>query len=80
MVDTGLDQIGKLRHDANLRYLYHGPQKPRGRRKQYDGKVKFDDLSRLEFVRDTQGIRIYTMVVNSVRLKCRHDRIESDQT
>jgi hypothetical protein len=69
VVEIGLHQIGKLRHDANLRHLYHGPQKPRGRRKQYDGKVKFDDLNRLEFVRETEGIRIYTTVVNSVRLK-----------
>jgi hypothetical protein len=69
VVETGLHHIGKLRHDAALRFLYTGPQKPRGRRKQYDGKVKFDDVSRLEFVQETEGIRIYTAVVNSVRLK-----------
>ena len=43
-----LYQIGKLRHDANLRWLYQGEQKPCGRRRLYDGKVKFDDLSRFE--------------------------------
>jgi hypothetical protein len=69
VVETGLHQIGKLRHDANLRFLYHGPQKPRGRRKQYDGKVKFDDLGRFDFIQESEGIRIYTAVVNSVRLK-----------
>ena len=69
VVETGLHQIGKLRHDANLRFLYTGPQKPRGRCKQYDGKVKFNDLGRFEFVQEIEGIHIYTAVVNSVRLK-----------
>ncbi len=36
-----LEIIGKLRHDANLRYCYEGPQKPRGARRKYDGKVFF---------------------------------------
>lgn len=36
-------QIGKLRHDANRRWLYQGEPKPRGRKRRYDGKVKFDD-------------------------------------
>lgn len=67
--ELDLHQIGKLRHDAHLRHLYRGPQKPRGRPKQYDGKVKFHDLDRLEFVQETEGIRTYTAVVNAVRLK-----------
>lgn len=47
--DLGLDMIGKLRKDANLRYLYQGPvsTKP-GRPKVYDGKVDYADLSRFE--------------------------------
>jgi hypothetical protein len=69
VVDIGLHQIGKLRHDANLRYLYQGPQKPRGRRRQYDGKVQFDDLSRLKWIREMEGVHIYTTVVHSVGLK-----------
>jgi len=69
VVGLGLHPLGKLRHDANLRYLYRGPQKPRGRPRQYDGKVKLDDLSRLEFAGETDGIRIYTAVGNSVRFK-----------
>jgi len=36
--------IGKLRRDANLRWLYKGEQKPRGRHKRYDSKVNFDNL------------------------------------
>ncbi|MGE3540181.1 MAG: transposase [Candidatus Tectimicrobiota bacterium] len=44
----GLHQIGKLRIDANLRSLYHGPPRQgAGRPKVYDGKVNWDDLSRL---------------------------------
>lgn len=62
--------IGKLRKDSNLRWLYQGPQKKgRGRKKQYDGKVKFNDLSRFEIVSDNQERSLYTAVVNSVCFK-----------
>lgn len=68
--EVDLDIVGKLRHDANLRYLYQGPQKKLGRKRQYDGKVKFDDLSRLEYVGQVdKDIHLYTAVVNSVSLK-----------
>lgn len=36
-----LHAIGKLRRDANLKYFYTGPQKPRGRKRLYGGKVDF---------------------------------------
>ena len=46
-----MHQIGKLRRDANLRYLYQGPGRSGpGRPKTYDGKVQWDDLSRFERV------------------------------
>lgn len=65
-----LETVGKLRHDANLRYLYDGPQKKFGARRKYDGKVKFDDLRRLEYVGQVdQELHLYTAVVNSVSLK-----------
>lgn len=68
--EVGLHIVGKLRHDANLRYLHKGPQKKFGRRRQYDGKVKFDDLSRLEYVGEMdEDIHLYTAVVNNVNLK-----------
>jgi len=68
--EVGLETIGKLRHDANLRYLYDGPQKKFGARRKYAGKVKFDDLSRLEYVGQVdKDIQLYTAVVNSVGLK-----------
>lgn len=66
---TGLHLVSKLRHDANLRHLYTGPQKARGRKRLYDGKVSFSDLSRMEWVAQEGGLCIYTAVVNSVRFK-----------
>lgn len=68
--EVDLETIGKLRHDANLRYLYDGPQKKFGARRKYDGKVKFDDLSRLEYVDEVdKDIHLYTAVVYNVNLK-----------
>ena len=64
-----LYQIGKLRHDANLRWLYRGEQKPCGRRRRYDGKVRFDDLSRFEAAGEPDGLQIYTAVVCSAHFK-----------
>jgi hypothetical protein len=70
VAEVGLDIVGKLRHDANLRYLYDGPQQKLGARRKYDGKLKFDDLSRLEYVGQVdKDIHLYTAVVNSVGLK-----------
>ncbi|MCB0196329.1 MAG: transposase [Anaerolineae bacterium] len=69
VLELGLQQIGKLRHDANLRYLYHGPQKKFGARRKYDGKVKFDDLRRLTYVDQVEpDIHLYTAVVYNVNL------------
>jgi hypothetical protein len=69
-VKLGLEQIGKLRHDAALRWLYEGEQKPRGRKRLYDGKVNFNDLSRFEFVGAlADGTKQYTAVVNSACFK-----------
>ncbi len=68
--EVDLNTIGKLRHDANLRYLYDGPQKKFGARRKYDGKVKFNDRSRLEYVDEVdEDIHLYTAVVNNVNLK-----------
>lgn len=64
-----LGLIGKLRHDANLRWLYQGKQKPRGRHKRYDGKVSFDDLTRLELTNEIAGVKLYTAVVNSAHFQ-----------
>src|SRR5947209_19291581 len=68
----GLDQIGKLRIDANLRYLYQGPKRPGpGRPTTYDGKVNWDDLSRFEKVEtDDDDIVLYHQVLNHVQCQC----------
>ena len=68
--EFGLHVISKLRHDANLRYLFTGPHpKRRGARKKYDGKVTLQDLSRLTPVPVSDTLTLYTAVVNSVSLK-----------
>jgi hypothetical protein len=68
---ANLHIVGKLRHDANLRYLFTGKQKKCGKRRQYDGKVQFDDLSRLKYIGEMdKDIHLYTAVVNNVNLKC----------
>jgi DDE superfamily endonuclease len=68
----GLDQIGKLRIDANLRYLYQGPKRPGpGRPTTYDGKVNWDDLSRFEKVEpDDDDIVLYHQALNHVQFQC----------
>lgn len=67
----GMHQIGKLRRDANLRYLYQGPDRPGpGRPKTYDGKVRWDDLSRFERVHsEDDTIVLYHQVLNHVHLR-----------
>ena len=70
VLGMGLHLISKLRHDADLRWLYTGEQKSKGRRRRYAEKVRFDDLSRFEFVAEQDGQRIYTAIVNSPSFKC----------
>jgi hypothetical protein len=68
--EFGFQMVGKLRHDANLRYLYAGPHpKRRGARKKYDGKVTLKDLSRLTPMPLSKTVTLYTGIVNSVSLK-----------
>lgn len=69
--ELGLHQVGKLRADANMRYLYTGPKRESGsgRQKTYDGKVNWQDLSRFDYVDTQDGIAIYEQVLNHVSLK-----------
>ncbi len=68
----GYQVVSKLRSDADLLYLYDGPQKRRGRKRQFDGKVDFRDLSRWELIAtDGPHLTLYTLVVWSVSLKRR---------
>jgi len=70
VVEHGLHVVSKLRHDADLRWLYTGEQKAKGRPRQYAGKVCFDDLSRFELAGEIDGQRVYTAVVNAPTFKC----------
>jgi DDE superfamily endonuclease len=67
----GLHQIGKLRADANLRYLYRGPKRSGpGRPKTYDGKVLWSDLSRFEpLATEDVPIVLYQQVVHHVQCR-----------
>ena len=68
---TGLKLIGKLRYDADLKWLYRGSYSGSGRPKRYDGKINFDrDVDRF----DDEGlfertVRVLSKVVYSVRFK-----------
>ena len=65
-----LHLVSKLRHDANLRYLYAGPHpKRRGARKKYDGNVNLTDLRRLTPIPRSEALTLYPAVVNSVSLR-----------
>lgn len=72
VVALALNMIGKLRSDADMRYLYDGPKRPgRGRQRTYDGKVDWQDLSRLEYVGvdSDLGLTLYTQVLNHIKFK-----------
>ena len=69
--ELNLNFIGKLRVDANWRYLYTGEQKKLGSPRKYDGKFNSSDLSRLKFVKQIKpGVLLYTLVVGSCCLNC----------
>lgn len=69
-MDLKLHVVSKLRRDANLRYLYIGEQKRRGRPRKYDGKVDLTDLSRFTFVATVPpDVDLYTALVWHVSLK-----------
>lgn len=72
MSQLGLTVISRLRADANLKYLYRGQQKPKGRHRKYDGKVDFTDLTKLEETSvkvEEKEIKLFSGVVWSVSLK-----------
>jgi hypothetical protein len=73
VVALQLHPITKLRSDANCRFLYQGPHPPRrGRKRKYDGKVDFHDLSRFEALgplEERAHIHLYTTLVWHVSLK-----------
>lgn len=71
LVSLGLVAVTRLRQDANLNYLYYGPQKARGRRKKYMGKLdcKNIDKRRLRLFGQDEHARYYSGVVYAVALE-----------
>jgi hypothetical protein len=71
VVDLGLHPIGKLRADANMRYLYTGPKRPGpGAQKRFDGKVEWSDLSRFNRIEtEKEGIVLYQQRLNHKHFK-----------
>jgi hypothetical protein len=69
--ELNLDFIGKLKVDANLRYLYTGEQNKLGSPRKYDGKFDSNYLSRFKFVKNLKpGVSLYTLVLGSSCLNC----------
>lgn len=71
VITLGLQQIGKLRGDADMRYLYDGPKRPgAGRQKQFDGQVDWSDLARFTRIEtDQDGVVVYQQGLNHKRFK-----------
>ena len=70
--DHGLEGIGRLRDDANLRYKYTQEQSTgRGRPRKYDGTVDFNKLKQehVNFIEESRENKIYQTVVYSKSLK-----------
>ena len=66
----GLELVGKLRCDADLKYLYQGSYSGFGRPKRYDGKVEYRDVSRFVYEGEAQPhLHIYTQTLWHVSLK-----------
>ena len=72
-VRLALHPITKLRCDPDCRFLYTGPHpKRRGARRQYDGKVNFQDLRRfasLGTMAEADHLHLSTAIVWHVTLK-----------
>jgi putative transposase len=69
--ENRLHVVGKLRVDANLKYLYQGPKsKKPGRPKRFDGKVDFEDFSRWHVVERSTTSTTYAATLYSVALHC----------
>ncbi len=77
IVALDLHAIGKLRRDSRLKYFYNGPQKPRGRKRQFAGFVDYTAIDSppeyacgFEFVETVDdGIDLYRAWVYSEAFK-----------
>jgi len=69
LTDNGFHIVGKLRRDADLKWLYDGIQTGIGRPKKYDGKVVIDDLAKFKHEETVDGVDIYAAEVYAVKMK-----------
>lgn len=71
VTQTGLHCVGKLRNDANLKWLYEGTYSGSGRPRKYDGKIKVRESLERFFFEGTleDNVEVYSKVVYSVGLK-----------
>ncbi len=69
---SGMEMIGKLRQDANLRYPFKGEQKPgRGRKRIYGAKVdlSYIDRRRIKLCMQGEDFCLFSGIVYSIGLK-----------
>ena len=67
----GLEVISRLRCDANMRTLYTGEQKARGRERLYGQKVDWNQLDLSQWRDEGElepGVRLYSRVLNHVSI------------
>jgi hypothetical protein len=71
VVEAGFEVITKARCDANLRSVYRGEQKAKGRKRHYEGKVKISriDKKRIPLICSDKQKEVYGAVVHSVPLR-----------
>lgn len=70
IIAMGFHFVGKLRIDANLKMLYSGGQKARGRRRIFAGKCKLSELQGFTFVGDLDdGANLYSGIFYHASLK-----------
>jgi SRSO17 transposase len=62
--------VGKLRRDANLKYLYQGKRTGKaGRPKQFEAKVDFKDFSKWHEIVKTETLSMYSQTLYHLGLK-----------
>ena len=68
---TGLQLVGKLRHDSELYWQYKGSYRGKGRPKVFNGKVHFEnDLTLFDYIKKLDdGTEIYSAIVHSKTFK-----------
>ncbi len=64
----GVHLISKLRNDSALYFLYHGPQKARGRKRIYGAKINYQNIPMRYLVQTTTHKKVLTQVFQATML------------